>query len=117
MNIINFYQIKKLIENVCKLKNLVNMHNPKYFNEYYSHYCESILNGSNIEPDLKISILKNIELLVPTINKFIPIFNSMIIIEKDQYILSSLGIAINNIMNNKNLYEMNNNENAIIIVN
>ena len=105
------------IENVCKLKNLVNMHNPKYFNEYYSHYCESILNGSNIEPDLKISILKNIELLVPTINKFIPIFNSMIIIEKDQYILSSLGIAINNIMNNKNLYEMNNNENAIIIVN
>ena len=105
------------IENICKLKNLVNKHNPQYFNEYYSHYCENILKGNNIEPDLKISILKNIDLLVPTINKFIPIINEILKTEKNQYILSSLGIAINNIMNSKILYEINNNENAIGIVN
>ena len=105
------------IENICRLKNLVNKHNPQYFNEYYSNYCENILKGNNIEPDLKISILKNIDLLVPTINKFIPIINEILKTEKNQYILSSLGIAINNIMNSKILYEINNNENAIAIVN
>jgi len=105
------------IENICRLKNLVNKHNPQYFNEYYSNYCENILKGNNIEPDLKISILKNIDVLVPTINKFIPIINETLKTEKNQYILSSLGIAINNIMNSKILYEINNNENAIAIVN
>ena len=105
------------IENICRLKNLVNKHNPQYFNEYYSNYCENIFKGNNIEPDLKISILKNIDLLVPTINKFIPIINEILKTEKNQYILSSLGIAINNIMNSKILYEINNNENAIAIVN
>ena len=105
------------IENICRLKNLVNKHNPQYFNEYYSNYCENIFKGNNIEPDLKISILKNIDVLVPTINKFIPIINEILKTEKNQYILSSLGIAINNIMNSKILYEINNNENAIAIVN
>ena len=105
------------IENICRLKNLVNKHNSQYFNEYYSNYCENIFKGNNIEPDLKISILKNIDLLVPTINKFIPIINEILKTEKNQYILSSLGIAINNIMNSKILYEINNNENAIAIVN
>ena len=108
------------VENICKLKKFIDNHNSKYFNEYYSQYCESILNGNNIEPDLKIAILKNIEVLIPTINKFIQIFNNMIMVERNKYILSSLGIALNKILNNKSLYELNNNnnnyENLIFIV-
>ena len=97
------------VENICKLKKFIDNHNSKYFNEYYSQYCESILNGNNIEPDLKIAVLKNIEVLIPTINKFIQIFNNMIMVERNKYILSSLGIALNKIMNNKTFYELNNN--------
>ena len=107
------------VENICKLKKFIDNHNSKYFNEYYSQYCESILNGNNIEPDLKIAVLKNIEVLIPTINKFIQIFNNMIMVERNKYILSSLGIALNKILNNKSLYELNNNnnyENVIFIV-
>ena len=99
------------VENICKLKKFIDNHNSKYFNEYYSQYCESILNGNNIEPDLKIAVLKNIEVLIPTINKFIQIFNKMIMVERNKYILSSLGIALNKILNNKSLYELNNNNN------
>ena len=97
------------IENICKLKKFIDNHNQNYFNEYYSKFCESILNGNNIEPDLKISILNNIEVLIPTINRFIQIFNNIIMMERNKYILSSLGIALNKIMNNKTLYELNNN--------
>ena len=106
------------VENICKLKKFIDNHNSKYFNEYYSQYCASILNGNNIEPDLKIAVLKNIEVLIPTINKFIQIFNNMIMVERNKYILSSLGIALNKILNNKSLYELNNNnyENVIFIV-
>ena len=104
------------VENICKLKKFINNHNPKYFNEYYSQFCESILNGNNIEPDLKIIILKNIEVLVPTINKFIQIFNNIIMLERNKYILSNLSIALNKILNNKTLYESNNNENLNLII-
>ena len=97
------------VENICKLKKFIDNHNQKYFNEYYSKFCESILNGNNIEPDLKISVLNNIEVLIPTINRFIQIFNNIIMMERNKYILSSLGIALNKIMNNKTLYELNNN--------
>ena len=100
------------IENICKLKKFIDNHNQKYFNEYYSQFCESILNGNNIEPDLKIAVLKNIEVLIPSIDRFIQIFNNMILMERNKYILSSLGIALNKIMNNKTFYELyNNNEN------
>ena len=104
------------VENICKLKKFIDNHNPKYFNEYYSQFCESILNGNNIEPDLKIIILKNIEVLVPTINKFIQIFNNIIMLERNKYILSNLSIALNKILNNKTLYESNNNENLNLII-
>ena len=104
------------VENICKLKKFIDNHNPKYFNEYYSQFCESILNGNNIEPDLKIIILKNIEVLVPTINKFIQIFNNIIMLERNKYILSNLSIALNKILNNKTLYELNNNENLNLII-
>ena len=104
------------VENICKLKKFIDNHNPKYFNEYYSQFCESILNGNNIEPDLKIVILKNIEVLVPTINKFIQIFNNIIMLERNKYILSNLSIALNKILNNKTLYESNNNENLNLII-
>ena len=100
------------VENICKLKKFIDNHNQKYFNEYYSQFCESILNGNNIEPDLKIAVLKNIEVLIPSIDRFIQIFNNMILMERNKYILSSLGIALNKIMNNKTFYELyNNNEN------
>ena len=100
------------VENICKLKKFIDNHNQKYFNEYYSQFCESILNGNNIEPDLKIAVLKNIEVLIPSIDRFIQIFNNMILMERNKYILSSLGIALNRIMNNKTFYELyNNNEN------
>ena len=100
------------VENICKLKKFIDSHNQKYFNEYYSQFCESILNGNNIEPDLKIAVLKNIEVLIPSIDRFIQIFNNMILMERNKYILSSLGIALNKIMNNKTFYELyNNNEN------
>ena len=100
------------VENICKLKKFIGNHNQKYFNEYYSQFCESILNGNNIEPDLKIAVLKNIEVLIPSIDRFIQIFNNMILMERNKYILSSLGIALNKIMNNKTFYELyNNNEN------
>ena len=102
------------IENICKLKKFIDNHNQKYFNDYYSQFCEGILNGNNIEPDLKIAALKNIEVLIPTINRFIQIFNNMIIMERNKYILSSLGIALNKIMNNKTLYELNNNNNETL---
>ena len=104
------------VENICKLKKFIDNHNPKYFNEYYSQFCESILNGNNIEPDLKIIILKNIEVLVPTINKFIQIFSNIIMLERNKYILSNLSIALNKILNNKTLYESNNNENLNLII-
>ena len=104
------------VENICKLKKFIDNHNPKYFNEYYSQFCESILNGNNIEPDLKIIILRNIEVLVPTINKFIQIFNNIIMLERNKYILSNLSIALNKILNNKTLYESNNNENLNLII-
>ena len=104
------------VENICKLKKFIDNHNPKYFNEYYSQFCESILNGNNIEPDLKIIILRNIEVLVPTINKFIQIFNNIIMLERNKYILSNLSIALNKIFNNKTLYESNNNENLNLII-
>ena len=104
------------VENICKLKKFIDNHNPKYFNEYYSQFCESILNGNNIEPDLKIIILRNIEVLVPTINKFIQIFNNIIMLERNKYILSNLSIALNKILNNKTLYELNNNENLNLII-
>ena len=97
------------VENICKLKKFIDNHNQKYFNEYYSQFCESILNGNNIEPDLKIAVLKNIEVLIPSIDRFIQIFNNMILMERNKYILSSLGIALNKIMNNKTFYELNNN--------
>ena len=100
------------VENICKLKKFIDSHNQKYFNEYYSQFCESILNGNNIEPDLKIAVLKNIEVLIPSIDRFIQIFNNMILMERNKYILSSLGIALNKIMNNKTFYELyNNNDN------
>ena len=100
------------VENICKLKKFIDNHNQKYFNEYYSQFCESILNGNNIEPDLKIAVLKNIEVLIPSIDRFIQIFNNMILMERNKYILSSLGIALNKIMNNKTFYELyNNNDN------
>ena len=100
------------VENICKLKKFIDSHNQKYFNEYYSQFCESILNGNNIEPDLKIAVLKNIEVLIPSIDRFIQIFNNMILMERNKYILSSLGIALNRIMNNKTFYELyNNNDN------
>ena len=100
------------VENICKLKKFIDNHNQKYFNEYYSQFCESILNGNNIEPDLKIAVLKFIEVLIPSIDRFIQIFNNMILMERNKYILSSLGIALNRIMNNKTFYELyNNNEN------
>ena len=67
------------VENICKLKKFIDNHNQKYFNEYYSQFCESILNGNNIEPDLKIAVLKNIEVLIPSIDRFIQIFNNMIL--------------------------------------
>ena len=104
------------VENICKLKKFIDNHNPKYFNEYYSQFCESILNGNNIEPDLKIVVLKNIEVLVPTINKFIQIFSNIIMMERNKYILSNLSIALNKILNNKTLYESNNNENLNLII-
>ena len=104
------------VENICKLKKFIDNHNQKYFNEYYSQFCESILNGNNIEPDLKIAVLKNIEVLIPSIDRFIQIFNNMILMERNKYILSSLGIALNKIMNNKTFYELyNNNENLSTI--
>ena len=95
------------VENICKLKKFIDNHNSKYFNEYYSQYCESILNGNNIEPDLKIAVLKNIEVLIPTINKFIQIFNNMIMVERNKYILSSLGIALNKIFKFRNKINYN----------
>ncbi len=104
------------VENICKLKKFIDNHNPKYFNEYYSQFCESILNGNNIEPDLKIIILKNVGVLVPTINKFIQIFSNIIMLERNKYILSNLSIALNKILNNKTLYESNNNENLNLII-
>ena len=104
------------IENICKLKTFIINHNPNYFDDYFSKYCQNTLKGSKIEADLKISIIKNIEKLIPTINYFIPIFKDIVALEKNQYILSSLCIALNKILNNKQFYETNNNIEAIIYI-
>ena len=65
------------VENICKLKKLVNNHNPNYFKDYFSSFCKNALNGNSNEPDLKISILNNSEILIPTINSFLPIFSNI----------------------------------------
>ena len=104
------------IENICKLKKFINSHNPKYLNEYFSPYCQNLLKGNKNDIDLKISILKNIEILIPTISQFIPIFNDMVAVERNQYILSSLSIALNKILNNKQLYDLNKLENVLFII-
>ena len=104
------------IENICKLKNFIISHNPKYFNDTFSQFCLNTLKGSKIEIDLKISILKNVEVLIPKISMFLPIFGEIINLERNKYILSSLGIALNKILNNKQLYEINNMEAIINIL-
>ena len=104
------------IENICKLKKFISNHNPKYLNEYFSPYCQNLLRGNKNDIDLKISILKNIEILIPTINQFIPIFNDMVAVERNQYILSSLSIALNKILNNKQLYELNKNDSVLFVI-
>ena len=104
------------IENICKLKNFIINHNPKYFNNF-STYCQNLLKGSKNEIDLKISILKNIEIFIPTICQFIPIFNDIIALERNQYIISSLSVALNKIINNKQFYEINNYEMIHYILN
>ena len=99
------------IENICKLNSLVNRHNQKYFDDYFSQYCLNILSDNkNKEQDLKISVLNHIDLLIPSINKFLPIFNDIIIMNRNQYILSALSVSLNNILNNQKFYEINTNE-------
>ena len=110
------------IENICKLKKFISNHNQKYYIEFFSPYCQNLLKGSKNEIDLKISILKNVEIFIPTIDQFILIFKDMVALERNQYILSSLGMALNKILNNKELYEFfetnnNNNEKLHFILN
>ena len=111
------------IENICKLRKFIINHNPKYFIEFFSPYCQNLLRGSKNEIDLKISILNHVEVFIPTIDQFILIFKEMVALERNQYILSSLGIALNKILNNKELYEIfeinnnNNNEKLHFIIN
>lgn len=104
------------VENICKLKKLVNNHNPNYFKDYFSSFCKNALNGNSNEPDLKISILNNSEILIPTINSFLPIFSNIIIMEQNKYIVSSLAVALNKILNNKQLYEIYNNKNDMMAI-
>ena len=54
--------------------------------------------------------MNHIDLLIPSINKFLPIFNDIIIMNRNQYILSALSVSLNNILNNQKFYEINTNE-------
>ena len=101
------------IENICRLNKLILKHNPNYFNDYFSSICQKILESNNKEPDLKISVLNHIDLLIPRLPTFIQIFKNINSTEQNMYVLSNLAIALNKILNNPNFYDSNENNNDL----
>ena len=127
LNISFTWRIKvSYIENICKLNKFVLKQNPKYFTDYFSSVCQKILenksqnnfnnnpnfnNNSNSDIDLKICALNHIEFLILRLPIFIKIFSNITILEHSLYIRSNLGIALNKILNNKQFYELDDNNN------
>ena len=127
LNISFTWRIKvSYIENICKLNKFVLKQNPKYFTDYFSSVCQKILenksqnnfnnnpnfnNNSNSDIDLKICALNHIEFLILRLPIFIKIFSNITILEHSIYIRSNLGIALNKILNNKQFYELDDNNN------
>ena len=127
LNISFTWRIKvSYIENICKLNKFVLKQNPKYFTDYFSSVCQKILenksqnnfnnnpnfnNNSNSDIDLKICALNHIDFLILRLPIFIKIFSNITILEHSVYIRSNLGIALNKILNNKQFYELDDNNN------
>ena len=99
------------IENICRLNKLILKSSPNYFNDYFSSICQKILENNNKESDLKISVLKHVDFLLPKLPTFILIFKNMQSTEQNMYVRSNLAIALNKILNNPQFYESNENNN------
>ena len=99
------------IENICRLNKLILKSSPNYFNDYFSSICQKILENNNKESDLKISVLKHVDFLLPKLPTFILIFKNMQTTEQNMYVRSNLAIALNKILNNPQFYELNENNN------
>lgn len=130
LNIPLTWRIKvSYIENICRLNKFIINHNPKYFDNYFSDFCQKILgnpnnnnynnNNASNDADLKICVLKHVTFFILRLPSFLQIFKNITSLDLNTYVRCYLGMALNKILNNEQFYELykNNTDLNILIAN